>query len=343
MNLELGRPELGTPTERRQILCLSGGGYRGLYTSLVLEELERKARRPLADVFDVVAGTSIGGLIAAGLALGIGAGDIREAIETHGPRIFDPCIRWGRFRLPVRNPARALVRSRYPQGPLRNAIEVLLGKGADQPLSCITTPLIISAVDVRTATPQLLLSAGLAGKRASDLPLRDGLLGTSAAPTYFPPHRVQGRVLVDGGLIANAPDLVAVVEAVRNLACPLDEVRVLSVGTAGSPQRVPSAGRAPGIVVWLLRKRLVQLTLSVQEQLAVDQCGVLLRNRYLRLDYAPSPEEAAALRLDRASDACKATLQRGAKETIATFSGSNRTAIRRFLAHQARPRRGPIR
>ena len=342
MNLKLGRPKLGTPTGRRQILCLSGGGYRGLYTSLVLEELERRARRPLADVFDVVAGTSIGGLIAAGLALRIGAADIREAIETHGPKIFDPRIRWGGFRLPVRNPARVLFRARYPQGPLRHAIEALLGKGADQPLSCVATPLIISAVDVRTVSPQLLLSAGLAGKRASDLPLRDGLLGTSAAPTYFPPHRVEGRVLVDGGLIANAPDLVAVVETVRNLACPLDEVRVLSVGTAGSPQKASSAGRAPGLVVWLLRKGLVHLTLSAQEKLAVDQCGVLLRDRYLRLDYAPSREEGAVLRLDRATDACKAALQRGAEETIATFSDSNRTAIQLFLAHQARPRRGPI-
>ena len=55
---------------QRQILSLSGGGYRGLYTVRVLEALEAKARRPLTEVFDVIAGTSVGGLIAVALALG---------------------------------------------------------------------------------------------------------------------------------------------------------------------------------------------------------------------------------------------------------------------------------
>lgn len=71
-----------------QILCLSGGGYRGLYTATLLEELEKEAQNPLAEVFDLIAGTSIGGILAIGLAAGVPAATLRKAFEDHGGEIF---------------------------------------------------------------------------------------------------------------------------------------------------------------------------------------------------------------------------------------------------------------
>lgn len=209
---ELGSAQHQVPSDQRQILCLSGGGYRGLYTALVLEALEERAKRPLTEVFDVIAGTSIGGLIAAALALNMPAATIRAAIEAHGPAIFDRRAGWGQLRLPVRNPFRALYRARYSQIPLRQAIDVIFGAGANILLSGVSTPLIMPAVNLRTGAPIVLLSAGLAGSGASDLGLRDALLATSAAPAFFPPHRATGGTFVDGGLVANAPELVAVTE-----------------------------------------------------------------------------------------------------------------------------------
>ena len=341
-DLDLGPARHESPTDQRQILCLSGGGYRGLYTALVLEAPEQRAGRRLADVFDVLAGTSIGALIAAALALRLPAADIRSEIETRGPAIFDRRLRLGTVRLPLRRPFRGLLAARYSQKPLREAIDAIFGSSADQPLSRVATPLVVSAVDARTGSPQLLLSAGLAGKRASELPLRDALLATSAAPTYFPPHRFRDRVLVDGGLVANAPDLVAVTETVRNLGCDLQQVRALSVGTAGAPREAPPTSAAPGLVGWLVRHGLVQPTLSAQERLAVDQCAVLLGDRYLRLDHAPAVGEPR-LGLEDADAASADALERAAATTIASFSGSNRAAVRRFLAHASLgPRRPPV-
>lgn len=341
--LELGSAQHQVPSDQRQILCLSGGGYRGLYTALVLEALEEWAKRPLTEVFDVIAGTSIGGLIAAALALNMPAASIRATIEAHGPAIFDQRAGWGRFRLPVRNPIRALYRARYSQRPLRQAIDVIFGAGANILLSSVSTPLIMPAVNLRTGAPVVLLSAGLAGKGASDLGLRDALLATSAAPAFFPPHRAARGTFVDGGLVANAPELVAVTETIRRLGCQLDDVRVLSVGTAGSPHATRRPDGAPGVIAWLVARGLVQLTLSAQEQLAVDQCGVLLRERYLRLDHLPAPADRARIGLDEVTEASTEALHRAAEITINALSGSNRSAIRRFLSHRSQgPRRPPI-
>lgn len=126
-DLDLGPARHESPTDQRQILCLSGGGYRGLYTALVLEALEQRAGRRLADVFDVLAGTSIGALIAAALALRLPAADIRSEIETRGPAIFDRRLRLGTVRLPLRRPFRGLLAARYSQKPLREAIDAIFG------------------------------------------------------------------------------------------------------------------------------------------------------------------------------------------------------------------------
>ena len=95
----------------------------------------------------------------------------------------------------------------------------------------------------------------------------------------------------------------------RWLGCEVGDLRVLSIGTAGAAPTSGWSSRAPGLVEWLVRRGLVQLTLSAQEQLAVDQCGVLLGERYLRLDHAPRSGGSAVSRprqCQRRVDACLA-------------------------------------
>ena len=341
--IELGPARHQVPSDQRQVLCLSGGGYRGLYSALVLEALEQRAKGALADSFDVIAGTSIGAWAASALALQIPAANIRAAIEDHGPRIFDRRLSVGRFRLPIRNRIRHLYRSRYAKGPLRSAIDAIFGTHADTRLSEISKPLVISTVDAGTGAPLTLKSSGLAGNHASDLSLRDALLATSAAPTYFPLHQTAGSALVDGGLIANAPDIVALTETIRHLGCGLNDIRVLSIGTAAAPHVVQANAKRPGLLSWLVHHGLVQLTLSAQEQLAVEQSAILLRDRYLRLDHPSAQDNQADLGLDSVSETSTDALRQAAEATIRTFSESNRAALRRFLSHRYQgPRRPPI-
>ena len=277
------------------------------------------------------------------MALKIPATDIRAAITTHGPAIFDSRPGTRGWRLPLRNSLRFLYRPRYAKEPVERAIDATFGEHGRTPLSNIPTPLVLSAVDVAASTPVILMTNGLAGQHASHLPLRDALLATSAAPSYFPVHRVGGRSLVDGGLVANAPDLVAITETIRHLGCDLDHIRVLSIGTAGSPHAAGVNTKAPGLLSWLVQHGLVQLTLSAQEQLAVAQSAVLLRDRHLRLVYSREPAGTLNLRLDLVSEVSVNALHSAADATIRTLTGSNRAAVRRFLAHQSQgPRRAPV-
>jgi predicted acylesterase/phospholipase RssA len=245
------------------------------------------------------------------------------------------------MRLPIANPARFLYRARYARHPLAAAFDNILAERASIRLNDISTPLLIAAVNTDTGKPSIFMSRGLDGN-AQDVIVKDALLATSAAPTYFPPHATVRGTFVDGGLIANAPDLVAVTETVRKLGCDLDRTRVLSVGTAGSPHVVTGAGREPGVISWLLARGLVQLTLSAQEQLAIDQCGVLLGNRFLRLDEQPSSNESPT-GLDKADPNTTEKLRCAAEATIGSMATKHRAAIRRFLSHRSQgPRRPPL-
>ena len=313
-SLELGR--VARPRTRRHVLCLSGGGYRGLYTAAVLEELEQRAGDGLGTFFDVVAGTSIGAVIAAGVALDVPVARIRQAIERRGPEVFDARLRLGRKRLPVRNRLRALYRARYAQRPLREVIEEVFGATANKPLSKIGKPLAVCAVQIDQSSPRILVSRGLSTSGASDMALKDALLSTTAAPTYFPTHRVRERLYVDGGLIANAPDLVAVAETLRRFGCRLEDVWALSVGTAAAAHRAPRSARGAGLLEWIVWKGLVQMTLSAQEQLAVDQCGVLLADRYVRVDHPTAESDRRHLRLDSASEESTRILRCAARATV---------------------------
>lgn len=332
--LELGQALHNTPTDQRQILCLTGGGYRGLYTSCVLEALEDKAGCAASDMFDVLSGTSVGGLVAAALAVDVPASNIRSAMAAHGRFIFDQRIGVGRWRLPITNPLKALYRAKYRQAPLVDAIDDLLGERASATLDTIDKPLLLVSVDVHTGGPFIMRSKGLVGRDASTVSLKDALLATAAAPTYFPPHALNQHTLIDGGLIANAPDLVAVTDTVKNLGVSLGDVRVLSVGTAGVPHQINSVGRSPGVLSWLVARGLFQLTLSAQETLAVEQCSVLLGDRYLRLDDVPPEADQRRIGLDRAGPDATAALERAAARTVDQLAGDYQGPIRRFLSHR---------
>src|ERR1700694_4458219 len=102
-----------------QILALSGGGFLGLYTAEVLTRLERQADRPLGQCFDLIAGTSVGGILAIGLALEVPAQRMRDVFKANGERIFSsrPRPRWGWL-----DARRSLLSPKYDGTELRRAI-----------------------------------------------------------------------------------------------------------------------------------------------------------------------------------------------------------------------------
>jgi len=93
---------------RFQILSLIGGGIRGAFITSFLKELEDQLGRPIADCFDLIAGTSTGGIVAAGLAAGLTADQMQDFYVRYGASIFTPRPRYvakgiSRFLYPVAN------------------------------------------------------------------------------------------------------------------------------------------------------------------------------------------------------------------------------------------------
>jgi patatin-like phospholipase/acyl hydrolase len=210
-----------------QILCLSGGGYRGLYTAALLEKLENAANKPLSKIFDMIAGTSIGGILALGLGCGLSAARLRKAFETNAERIFPQWYQikgkniFPRFR-------QGIFKARYPLQGLRDTIAEILGDKRNAKIhSGMATQLLITSVNLTARTACLFRSTDT----ECNASLIDIALATSAAPTYFPEHMVDSTIMIDGGLVANAPDMLCVIEALKS--AKLDEIRVLSIGTAG--------------------------------------------------------------------------------------------------------------
>jgi uncharacterized protein len=315
-----------------QILCLSGGGYLGLYSAAVLAEIEAATGRPIAESFDLIAGTSIGGIIALGLAAGASAAEIRDAFLERGPLIFSdrpPPLGIGE-KIELARSARS---ARYRAEPLRETIEAIVG--AERRIGDLATRVIVPAVNLTKGQPQVFKTAHHPNfVRDWRLKVVDVALATAAAPTFFPIHRIGGEMFADGGLYANSPDQLALHEAEHFLDRSLNEISILSIGTTTAKFSFSSAaGEDLGWIGWMAGQRLTSAMIASQ-QLSVDY---MMRHRlgdcYLRIDQTQSKEQERQLRLDTASPAARADLL-GLAEASAREHLPN-PALLRMLDHRA--------
>ncbi|MFB9980178.1 CBASS cGAMP-activated phospholipase [Mesorhizobium kowhaii] len=327
----------GTPaaaTSPFQILSLSGGGYRGLFTAVILEKLEQQAGRPLRECFDLIAGTSIGGILACGIAAGIPASQMRDAFERLGSGIFDRRLQmFGRRLFPV--PRLGLLSARYSQAGLEKAIDEVLGGFSERGLGSIGKPLLVPSVSSTNATTVLFESGAFAGSRAAVV-LRDVALATAAAPTYFPEHVIGENSFVDGGIVANAPDAIVIIKAMSSFGRHSSELKLLSVGTAAEAMgEVFRPGRASGVLRWMILRDLFGLTVTAQQALAVGLVRELLGSRYVRIDILPDKRRGKAIGLDKAGRTAADTLKelaRRALEDVSEQRGSDVAAMLRHIA-----------
>lgn len=317
-----------------QILSLSGGGFLGLYTAAVLAELEQRSGRQLNECFDLFAGTSIGGIVALGLAAGRPASEIRDAFIEHGPRIFPnqpPKSKAAWFGRVIRNLPAPLYRPR----PLRETIEQIVG--AETQMSDLIRPVVIPAVSLTKGGPKVF-KTGHHERFVLDwrLKVADVALATSAAPTYFPAHRIGNELFADGGLFANSPDMIAMHEAEQFLGVSRDDIHVLSVGTTTTDFAM-SAALEPdmGIMGWMRNQRLTDVMIGSQQALINDMMRHVLGKRYLRIDQRQGDEQRAVLALDVATPEAIQNLQSLSRGSFAEVSADPR--LRELLKHDAPP------
>jgi patatin-like phospholipase/acyl hydrolase len=232
-----------------KILSIDGGGIRGVIPATVLDHVEKTVGRPIAELFDVIAGTSTGGLIALGLTC---PGDA-------GARIF-PRELFGRIR--------QFFEEKYPDDGLNEVLEERLG---DARLADALTSVIVTAYDIEARKPVFMRSA------KDDLLMRDVARATAAAPTYFEPE----GPLIDGGVFATNPGMCAFVDAYAGQA-NVDDTLLVSLGTGSLTKPIKAEdARSWGLAGWA--RHILDVVFDGVSDTVDYQLGQILGSRYYRL------------------------------------------------------------
>lgn len=266
-------------SEEFQILALDGGGIKGIFSTAILASIEEDLGVRIVDHFDLIAGTSTGGIIAIGLGLGLSPKEILQFYFEEGGRIFANPLR---LRL-----AQQLFRRKFSAGPLAGALKKHF---SDKRFGDSTKRLLIPCYNVGEDDVYIFRTAHRANlKRDYKVAAWKVALSTTAAPTYFPAAReVDNLRLIDGGVWANNPSMAALVEAFGPLEIPLSRIRILNIGTCNDVTRRNGSLDWGG--VWQWKKAAVDVILRGQSIAAANQARFLVgESSFLRID--PSAAE----------------------------------------------------
>jgi patatin-like phospholipase/acyl hydrolase len=204
-----------------RVLSIDGGGIRGLIPALVLTEIEKRSGKQVWELFDLIAGTSTGGILACALCAPdpLPAEQLVALYEEEGPTIFDRSL-FQRIRS-----AEGLLDEKYDAAALDRALERFL---SDKRLAETKPDLLVPAYNMGEPGPYFFKSRK-ARDEGEDFPLSQVARATSAAPTYFEAAELGEQALVDGGVFAANPAMCAFAEVMRFQ--PSADVFLLSLGT----------------------------------------------------------------------------------------------------------------
>jgi patatin-like phospholipase/acyl hydrolase len=233
------------------VLSVDGGGIRGVIPAMVLANLEERTGKRTAELFDLIAGTSTGGIIA--LAMTVPgedgkprwtANDLVDLYLTEGPRIFHHSI--GRLL----ESGLGLLDEKYDAKPLEDALKKYLGEAM---ISQAVTDVMVTSYDLEHRKPFFFKTDRAKAKPEHDWLMREAARATSAAPTYFEPEKLtaDGEVfaLCDGGVFANNPAMSAYAEARRRH--PSAQIRLVSLGTGQLTRKLHyEEVRSWGLIRW---------------------------------------------------------------------------------------------
>jgi patatin-like phospholipase/acyl hydrolase len=271
-----------------RILSLDGGGIKGIYTAELLRRCEETFGKGelLARYFDMIAGTSTGGIIALGLGLGIPTADISAFYRDDGRRIFPP--------LPGHWPGKARQLWTWAFCPKLNHEELdsaLKRRFGERLLGHSMARLVIPAF-MMPKTEIAVFKTDHHGDFRNDhlTPTWKVARATSAAPTYLKgfEHEESGRIFIDGGVWANNPVMVALVDALSAYDLAYDQIEIFSIGTGNAPFELRKSDVFRGLVAW---REAIKAAMFLTTDNSTAQVELLLGpDRCLRLE--PSGADA---------------------------------------------------
>ena len=204
----------------KRILAIDGGGIRGIIPAVILRAFETYTDRKCTEMFDLLVGTSTGGLICLGVAhpKAFDAERLLELFKDKGSSIFTK--RRGGLSMALRGgPA-------YSSEGLKSVLKDYFGEAR---LRDVSTDVMVTTYDIAERRPRTLKSWNAVSDQRRDLALWEAGTATAAAPMYFPPFSSGERALIDGGVVANNPAALGYAEA--RSRWPGEAVVVVSIGT----------------------------------------------------------------------------------------------------------------
>ena len=294
--LDHRRIPLDWPEDRPfQILSIDGGGIRGVYPASFLAKLEERflGGESVGRYFDLITGTSTGGILAAGLGAGMTAAGLCDLYVQRGCEIFPPIrprVLEGILRR-CRNVSH-IFKYRYDREALNEILHEALG---DRKFGEARTRLCIPSFDGRYGEVYIFKTPHHPDFR---LDAREYMTkvaeATSAAPTFFRPLEDGGYTFVDGGVWANNPVMIGLVDALTCFTLKSEQVRILSLGCGDAPYTVDRRKIADG-GIWAWRD-VISAAMRLQSQNAIGQAGLLVgADRIVRID---APAAAAKIEMD---------------------------------------------
>ncbi|MGB0839991.1 MAG: patatin-like phospholipase family protein, partial [Chitinophagales bacterium] len=215
-----------------KVLSIDGGGVRGLIPAMVLADIEQRTGKPISELFDLIAGTSTGGLLSLGMVTPDATGrpaytaqDMVDLYSKRGNELFQRDL-WGRIMSNFFD-------QKYDAAPLENILDEYF---AETRLKDVLTDVIVTSYAIERRIPWFFKSMKAKTQKKHDYLLKDIARSTSAAPTFFEPKKVSVKdvtafaAMIDGGIYANNPAMCAYVEAVNRFP-NADEILLVSLGT----------------------------------------------------------------------------------------------------------------
>ena len=293
--LKRRRIQLAWPPDRDfRILAIDGGGIRGIYPAAVLAGLEQRflGGASVAPYFDLIAGTSTGGIIALGLGAGLPGADLADLYIRRGREIFPP-YRTGFLGKAQRRIGDAcrVFRYRYDRDGLMGVMQDVLG---GRRFGDSHNRLCVPSFEGRYGEVYIFKTPHHPDFRNDQFESMSKVAAaTAAAPTFYRPLEDDGYTFVDGGVWANNPIMIALVDALSCFDVPRDRVKILSLGCGDDPYTVNRAKIVRG-GMWAWRD-VISAAMRLQSLNALGQAGLLIgADKIVRLD-APANEQKIGL------------------------------------------------
>lgn len=265
-----------------KILAIDGGGIRGVFPAYVLYCMSQRLDVRILDHVDMIAGTSTGSIIAAGIACNVEPERIVALYREKGPTIFS----FKKSLLPqLPKKIRPGFKSMYDNKGLSAELKKVFNAIK---LGEITTPLLLPATDIGYGGVHVFKSGySKEFTRDKNVLVREAVMASCSAPTFFNPLKVGEYLLADGGLWANNPSLAAVIDAQRRLNIPMTDIQIFSLGTGHAKTSYGVKNdRKWGLLRGWKGPEFISFLMSLQAQSTHNYLQLMLKpEQLLRIDF----------------------------------------------------------